>query len=314
MRRGVQAGGGTLMTGALRWGMPRVGVVRAPGVDPLASMRAELGSIPIARTKLSDGLTLLSGPGGNVVALSGPDGTIVVDGFVEPAWKQLERTLDSLGGGRITALVDTHWHFDHADNNQHFRRAGAAIVAHENTKKRLTETHELLGMSFPPAPADALPTQTFKTTRTLEANGERIVAGYIPPAHTDTDIYVHLTHANVLHLGDVFFNGIYPIIDADTGGSIDGMIRGMNLALKIADSRTTIVPGHGPLGDKAALSDARDMLVIVRDRVQTLKAAGRTLAEVLAAQPTADLDARWDQGVMPPDNLVAVVFRTLRER
>jgi glyoxylase-like metal-dependent hydrolase (beta-lactamase superfamily II) len=280
--------------------------------DPIAKMRATVGATPIERVKITDAVSMLSGPGGNILVLHGTDGKIVVDSFVQTAWDALRKTIDGMGPGRVSALIDTHWHFDHADNNANFRKAGANVIAHENTRKRLTETHELLGMRFLPAPADALPNQTFKDTRTLSANGEQIALGYIPPAHTDTDIYIRLSKANVLHLGDVFFNGIYPFIDAGTGGSIDGMIAGVGMALKMADGSTKIVPGHGPLADTAALTRFRDMLVTVRDRVQKMKAAGRTLDEVTAAAPTKDLDATWGKGFLPPPMFVGIVYDTLR--
>ena len=286
-------------------------LAQAPA-DPVAKMRAELGSTPIERVKLTDTLTMLSGPGGNVVVLNSADGKIVVDGFVQTAWDNLRKTLDGLGSAPIKILIDTHWHFDHADNNENFRKAGAAIVAHENTRKRLTETHELLGMTFKPAPAGALPTQTVKTMLTLSPAGEQIAIGHIPPAHTDTDVYIRFSKANVLHLGDVFFNGIYPFIDAGTGGSIGGMIAGVELGLKLADGTTKIVPGHGPVADRAALTAFRDMLVTVRDRVQKLKTAGRTLDEVTAANVTKDLDPTWGKGFMPPPMFVGIVYNTLR--
>lgn len=283
----------------------------AAPVDQLAAMRAQMAATPIEALKLSDTLTMLSGPGGNVVVLNGPDGKIVVDTFVQGAWPALKQRLDGMGNAPITLVIDTHWHFDHADNNESFRNAGAGILAHENTRKRLSEPHDLLGMHFNPAPAAARPTDTFTQTRTMQANGERVDLGYIPPAHTDTDIYIHYTRANVLHLGDVFFNGMYPFIDASTGGRITGMIAGAEQALKMANATTKIVPGHGPLGDRAALTKYRDVLVDVRDRVRKLKTAGRTLAEVQAAKPTADLDATWGKGFMMPNDFVGIVYNTL---
>jgi glyoxylase-like metal-dependent hydrolase (beta-lactamase superfamily II) len=212
--------------------------------DPLAERRAQIGSAPIETTKLAENLVMLSGPGGNVIVLNGPDGKLVVDSFVLPAWPKLKQSLDGMGTAPIKTLIDTHWHFDHADNNENFRKAGAAIVAHVNTKKRLSEAHDLLGMHFAPAPVDGLPTQTFADVHRLQMNGEAIEVGYIPPAHTDTDVYIRFSRANALHLGDVFFNGVYPFIDASTGGSIDGQIAGATLALKLSDSATKIVPGH----------------------------------------------------------------------
>ena len=168
-----------------------------------------------------------------------------MDTFVQPAWDRLVKTLEGLGGGRITTLIDTHWHFDHTDNNEHFRKAGAAIVAHEKTRTRMSQSHELLGMKLPPSPAGALPTETFAATHAIDANGERLALGYVQPAHTDTDIYIRYTKANVIHLGDLYFNGSYPFIDASTGGSITGMIAAADAMLKLVDGSTKIVPGTG---------------------------------------------------------------------
>ena len=283
----------------------------AAPADPLAAMRAQMAAVPIEVTKLTDTLTMLSGPGGNVVVLNGPDGKVVVDTFIQGAFNPLKQRLDALGSTPIAWAIDTHWHFDHADNNESFRKAGAQVLAHENTRKRLSEPHDLLGMHFNPAPPGAMPTQTFAQTHALKANGEQIDLGYIQPAHTDTDIYIHFTRGNVLHLGDTFFNGAYPFIDASTGGRINGMIAAADRALKMSSGATRIVPGHGPLGDRAALVKYRDVLATVRDRVQKLKSAGRTEKEVVAAKPTADLDATWGKGFMQPDMFVTIVYNTL---
>jgi cyclase len=280
--------------------------------DPIAERRATIGGAPIVTTRLADNLSMLSGPGGNVIVLNGPDGKLVVDSFVRPAWPALKQMLDGMGQPPVKLLIDTHWHFDHTDNNENFRKAGAAILSQVNTKKRMSQTHDVLGMHFTPSPASALPTQTFVDMHKLQMNGERVEAGRIPPAHTDTDAYVHFARANALHMGDVFFNGVYPFIDASTGGNINGQIAGATLGLKLSDNATKIVPGHGPIADKAALTAYRDMLVTVRDRVQKLKASGRSLADVTAAKPTADLDATWGKGFMQANDFVAIVFNTLR--
>lgn len=313
LRGGVVLAGGALVAPMLPpWVTGSAGSQQAgAAVDPLARMRADMGAAPIQTTRLTDALTMLSGPGGNVVVLHGPDGKVVVDTFVQPAWDGLKQTIDGLGNARVTVLIDTHWHFDHTDNNAQFRKAGAAVVAHENTKARMSQAHELLGMKFPPSPPEALPTQTFKDRHTLEANGEQMSLDYVPPAHTDTDITVWYSKGNVLHMGDLFFNGMYPFIDASTGGRINGMIAAADAALKIADDRTRIVPGHGPLADKAALMKSRDMLATVRDRVQKLKQSGRTRDEVVAANPTADLDPIWGKGFMQPKDFVAIVYNTI---
>jgi cyclase len=279
--------------------------------DPVAAMRAQMGSAPIQSTQLGSGLVMLSGPGGNVVVLHGSEGKIVVDSFMQPAWPALKSTLDKLPGGAIKTLINTHWHVDHTDNNANFHQAGAAILAHGNTKKRMTESHDLLGMHFEPFPESALPTETFDDRQLVRANGEEIAMFYVPPAHTDGDIVVQYRNANVVHMGDVFFNGFYPFIDAGTGGNIDGMVNGAERALKIVNPRSKVVPGHGPLGDRAALDRYHTMLATIRDNVQKLKSSGRTLEQVKAAKPSAQFDEAWGKGMMPPDDFVALVYNTL---
>jgi glyoxylase-like metal-dependent hydrolase (beta-lactamase superfamily II) len=279
--------------------------------DPVAAMRAQMGSIPIETVRLADNLTMLAGPGGNVVVLNGPDGKVVVDGFVQTAWAGLKKVLDGMGSGPIRLLVNTHWHFDHTDNNGNFAQAGAVIVAHANTRTRMMQPHDMLGMRFNPSPESALPVQTFAEVQRMHINGENVELRYIPPAHTDTDLHVLYPKANVLHLGDVFFNGTYPFIDAGTGGSINGTIAGVERALKIVNGGTRIVPGHGPVANRAALGRYRDVLSAVRDRVSKLKASGRTLEQVVAAKPSAAYDATWGKGFMMPDNFVAIVYTTL---
>jgi cyclase len=285
-------------------------VIHQPA-DQISAMRAQLGAAPITSESLGGNLTMLSGPGGNVVVSAGADGKVVVDTFVQPAWANFKAALDKLGNQKIATVIDTHWHFDHADNNGALRKEGAAIVAHDNTKKRMSEAHVLMGSKIPPSPTDALPTLTFAATRRIDANGDQIMLGKIPNAHTDTDIYIKFQKANVIHLGDVFFNGMYPFIDASTGGSITGMIEGANFCLKQTDSSTKVVPGHGPLGDAAALVKYRDMLVTVRSRVEVMKKKGQDLKAVIAAQPTKDLDAVWGKGFFPPNDFVALVYSTL---
>lgn len=283
----------------------------ATATNPLAAMRAQMGAAPIQTIRLGDRLVMLSGPGGNVVVLHGTDGKVVVDSFVLPAWRRLKEVLDSLDRGPLNTLIDTHWHFDHTDNNENFRAAGATILAHVNTRTRLKEPHDLLGMHFTAAPAAALPTDTFADKRTLVVNNEVINLWHVAPAHTDTDILVHYTKANVLHMGDVFFNGVYPFIDAGTGGGINGMIAGTDRALAISNARTRIVPGHGALSDHAGLLKYRRVIGTIRDRVRAQKRARKTLAQVQASRPGAEFDAEWGTGMMPPNDFVALVYNTL---
>jgi glyoxylase-like metal-dependent hydrolase (beta-lactamase superfamily II) len=286
--------------------------LQAPPPDPaVEKRRAQMGAAPIETTKLAEGVVMLSGPGGNIVVLTGREGKVVVDSFVLPAWPRLKSTLDGLDTTTIRTLIDTHWHFDHADNNANFRAAGAGILAHENTRKRLSEKHDTLGMHFEPAPPEALPTETFADRHSVTVNGEQIILAHVPPAHTDTDIMVHFTKANVLHMGDLFFNGMYPFIDVSTRGNINGMIGSATRALQMADDRTRIVPGHGPVGDRAALQKYRTMLVTVRDRVRAQKTKGATIEQVQVSKPTAEFDGGWGKAGMQAGDFVAIVYNTL---
>src|SRR2546425_6959950 len=183
----------------------RLAYAAADRQDPLAAFRAQLGAIPIQAQPLAENLTLLSGPGGNVVVLRGPDGMVVVDTFVAPAWPKFQESLKGLGPAPVKVVINTHWHFDHTDNNAPLRAGGATVVAHENTKLRMTQPHHLavLELDLPPSPAAALPQRVFKEGYKLEANGERLTVTHVPPAHTDTDVAVRFEKANVLHTGDV---------------------------------------------------------------------------------------------------------------
>jgi len=277
----------------------------------LEQRRTQTGAASIVTTRLTDRLALLTGPGGNVIVFHGTDGKIVVDGFVKPAWSKLSAALDAIDSRPVKSLIDTHWHFDHADNNGNFQAEGAGVIAHENTKMRLMQSHDLLGMHFDPVPSSELPTQTFKAGLTLNANGEQVDLRHVPPAHTDTDIFVHFPSADVLHMGDVYMNGYYPFIDAGTGGTIDGVIDATEAVVKTATTRTRIVPGHGPLGSRASLQAYAHMLTTIRDRVRAAKKAGKSLAEVQAAKPTAEFDALWTKG-MAPNDFLAIVYSTTR--
>jgi cyclase len=290
--------------------------------DLLAYMRAWFNTFPLETRKLADNVTMFDGPGGAVVVLNGPDGKFVVDSFVAPAWPRLKEALDGLGNAPVKYLIDSHWHFDHTDNNAHLHAAGATVLAHENTKKRMSGPHDLpvlyrgpdgvlAGLHFDPSPVEALPQQTFADRYKLQANGETLALQHVAPAHTDSDIYVHFQNANVIQMADLFFNGMYPYIDPGTGGTITGMIAAADTILSLADNDTKIVAGHGPLGNKADLTKARDMLITSRDRVQELKSAGKSALEAVAEKPFADLDAVWGKGIINGDQWVQIVYLTL---
>jgi cyclase len=271
------------LLGASTVGYPQ----QAPSpADLLADMRARFNAAPLETESLAEDVTMLSGPGGSVVVLNGPDGKFVVDTFVAPPWPRLKKALDDLSNTPVKCVIDTHWHFDHTDNNAPLHAAGAMVLAHENTKKRMSEPHDLpvldrgpngalAGLHFGPSPVEALPQQTFAAGYKLQANGETLALQHVAAAHTDTDIYVHFEKANVIQIGDLFFNRMYPYIDPGTGGKITGMIAAADKILSLADNDTKIVAGHGPLGNKADPTKFWDMLVTSRDRVEKSKSAGK---------------------------------------
>jgi cyclase len=327
LRYSTTFAGSALLTTFFSAGLP--GALAASNAQPapsaadlLADMRARFNAAPLETQRLGEDVTMFSGPGGSVVVLNGPDGKFVVDTFVAPAWPRLKKALDDLGNAPVKCLIDTHWHFDHTDNNAPLHAAGATVLAHENTKKRMSEAHDLpvlyrgpdgalAGLHFDPSPVQALPQQTFAAAYKLEANGETLALEHVAPAHTDTDIYVHFEKANVIQMGDLFFNGMYPYIDPSTGGKITGTIAAADKILSLADNDTKVVAGHGPLGNKADLTKFRDMLVTTRERVEKLKSAGKSAQEAVAEKPFADLDDVWGKGIINGDQFVQVVYLTL---
>ena len=331
-RRNILRGSVTLASGAFVAHLFPAALLRASAAgraqqspspaELLASMRAKFNAVPMETQKLADNVTMFDGPGGAVAVLNGPDGKFVVDTFVAPAWPRLKEALDVLGNAPVQYVIDTHWHFDHTDNNAHLHVAGAIVLAHENTKKRMSEPHDLpvlyrgpdgalAGLHFDPSPAEALPQRTFTDSYKLQANGETLVLQHVAPAHTDSDIYVHFERANVISMCDLFFNGMYPYIDPGTGGKITGMISAADKILSLADNDTKIVAGHGPLGNKADLTKSRDMLITSRDRVQKLKSAGKSALEAVAEKPFADLDPVWGKGIINGDQFVQIAYLTL---
>jgi len=257
---------------------------------------------------LRGNLSVLIGNGGNIVVLPGPDGVLLSDaGIVGP---KVAASVATITKTPIRHLVNTHWHFDHTDANEWHHAHGAAIVAQERTRAHLATTTRVKDwdFTFPAAPAGAIPATVFADDHELRLNGSLVQLKHYPPAHTDSDAWVHFTDADVLHVADTWWNGIYPFVDASTGGSIDGMIRATDRNLAKATRTTVIVPGHGPVGDRAALERWRDMLVTVRDRVAALKKKGQPLAAVVAAKPTASFDATYGRGIIGPDFFTRIVY------
>lgn len=281
--------------------------------DRLAQMRAGAATTPIKTTKLYDNVFLLQGAGGNMAVQTGPEGKLLIDSSFSTAVPHLREALAGLGQDPPSILINTHWHIDHTDGNESMHADGFKIYAHRKTRERLSmpQNMKLFGMSLPAAPAGALPVVTFDEKMQIWHNGDALDLVQFDPAHTDTDIFINFEKAGVLHLGDTWFNGFYPFIDEGTGGSIGGMIRANDVALKLASADTKIIPGHGPLGNRADLQRFHDMLSTVRDKVAAIKSAGASEQEAIAKKPTAELDAVWNKGSFPPEMFIGIVYRTL---
>ena len=273
--------------------------------------RKTAASATVTVQKLRGNVSILMGAGGNIAVLPGRDGKLLIDAGFAGARPKITAALASISSDPIKNLINTHWHFDHTDGNEWLHSAGAAILAHTNTRKRLSNTTRVEGwnFTFPPSPPGALPTEVFDDERTVKLNGATIALKYYGPAHTDSDISVHFTDADVFHVGDTFWNGYYPFIDYSTGGSIDGMIRATqaNMA-KVTDSMI-VIPGHGTVGDKSQLAFYRDLLVGTREKVATLKKQGKSLDEIVASKPTAATDAKWGNGFRSPKDFIGDVFQ-----
>jgi glyoxylase-like metal-dependent hydrolase (beta-lactamase superfamily II) len=253
----------------------------------------------------------LEGSGGNVAVLSGPDGKLLIDAGIAVSQRQMSATLASLGPEPVTHLINTHWHFDHANGNSWIYQLGPKIIAHINTRKHLATMQRVedWNYDFQPLPQGALPTELFADHLSLKANGTTLALNYYGPAHTDSDVSVYMEEFDVLHTGDTYWNEIYPFIDYSTGGSIDGSIRAADANLAITTDKTVIIPGHGgPISNRVELQAFRDMLVAIRDNVATLKHQGRSLNDTIAAKPTAAYDAAWGQFVIGPALFTQLVY------
>lgn len=276
------------------------------------AMRKQLtGNVQVA--KVSANVSILSGAGGNIGILTGPEGKIAIDSGVSTATAAILQSLAQLGSLPLKYLINTHFHFDHTDGNLALQDAGATIVASEKTRDRLSTPQfmELLNLHFPALPAKAWPTRTLTGGFTFYHGGEEVILQTVPPAHTDTDLYVYFKQSDVLHAGDVFFNGSYPVIDYSSGGNINGYVDGMSKMLAVAKDSTKIIPGHGPLASKTDFTASHDALASIRDRVATSKKSGKTLEETIAAKPTADHDPKFGNGFIKADMFITMVYKTL---
>ena len=272
--------------------------------------KVEVKVVPV-----SGGVSMLVGQGGNIGVTTGKDGTFLIDDEFAPLLPKIKAAVKTLGDQPIRFVVNTHFHGDHTGSNAPLGESGVVIVAQDNVRKRLglERIHPSTKEKTPPAPPAALPLITFAESVSFHLNGDDLDVLHVASAHTDGDAIIKFRKANVIHMGDTFFNGFYPFIDIDSGGSVDGAVAAADRGLSLSDAGTKIIPGHGPLGTQADLQAYRDMLAGIRDRVKALVAQGKTLQQVLAAKPSAQWDAKWGKGFLNPDGFVSAVHRSLTE-
>jgi glyoxylase-like metal-dependent hydrolase (beta-lactamase superfamily II) len=270
-----------------------------------AAAKAKITTQPVRR-----GISVVQGSGGNIAVLTGKDGKLIVDAGFAVSRPGIANTLEAISSDPIKHLINTHWHTDHTDGNEWLHSVGATITAHENTKKHLSVPTrvEAWQWTFPPASPGALPVDVFAVDHSICRNDTCIALKFYGPAHTDSDIQVHFTEADVVHLGDTWWNGDYPFIDYSTGGSIAGQIQAAEANLSKFSDRTIFIPGHGAIGRKSDVAEYRDMLVVVSTKVAALKKQGRSLQETIAAKPTAQFDEKWGQFLTTPAAFTGYVY------
>ncbi|WP_417476629.1 MBL fold metallo-hydrolase [Maricaulis sp.] len=261
--------------------------------------------ITVDSTALGDGLYMLStGVAGNLAVLNGPDGVVMVDDQLPNTGDLIEGAVVEISGGDAPRfIVNTHWHGDHTGGNAHFAQQGTTIAAHHNIRARLDAAEDEWAQT-----PGTLPILTFGEDLTFHMNGQTVEAVHIPAAHTDGDAMVYFREANVLHMGDTFFSGIFPFIDLAAGGSVDGYIAAMERGLEIAADDTRIIPGHGPLSTRVELQASLDMVREAAFRVRTLVEGGADLETVRAAAPLADFHDDWNWGFITTDRMVQTLY------
>ena len=277
------------------------------------SQEDRYAGVEIKTHQVAPGIYMLVGEGGNIGVSAGADGVFMIDDQFAPLTDRITAAVAALSDQPIRFLVNTHWHYDHTGGNENLGNQGVLIVAHDNVYERMSKDTEIAAFNnvVPAAPEAALPVITFNDNVTFRLNGEEIRAVHYRHSHTDGDSVIHFVNANVIHTGDIWFNGFYPFIDVSSGGSIDGVISSIRTLINLADDDTRIIPGHGPLGDKQGMQDYLEMLEAVRDRMNKLIAEGKSLEQIMELGPNADYDAAMGKGFINPEQFLRVLYSDL---
>ena len=282
-----------------------------------SAVAQELTAVNANSVEVTEGVHLLTGLACNVVAVKGPDGILLIDNGAAWDTEHLIKVIQELGSGRVRIAINTHFHFDHIGGNELLSKDGAFIVAHEGVRRRMLSEWKIpdnsVGLTVPvilPYPEIALPVITFADSLTLHFGGHEIQIYHLKSAHSDTDVFVFLREANVIHTGDFYLSNGFPLVDSFHGGTIDGLIAAVDFLIDLIDEDTQVVPGHGALSNRQELREYRDMISTARDRIAAMIDAGKSLEEIVAAEPTADLYSRGESW-LSPESFVWLVYEDL---
>jgi len=278
-----------------------------------ASLAQDWGKVEFQSQELGEKIWMLSGAGGNHILAGSAESALLVDSDYSEVSEKLLAKVHELVGEVPLQVIITHWHFDHVGGNQALKKSGAVVVAHENVRSKMMAGQYLsvIDHEQPPADEEDLPDMTFSERLDLQLGDEEVQVFHLPKAHTNGDAMVYFSKANVLHTGDVVFFCGYPFIDINSGGTIDGVIDAVKVALTYCDEDTQVVPGHGPVTDKKGLEQYLGVMVDFRQAIAQAKADGLTLEDVLSSEVTAELDKLWDNKMFPTAAFRELVFRSL---
>jgi cyclase len=280
-----------------------------PALAQNAPATPDFSSVQVRATNVAGNLYALEGQGGTVSVLAGPDGALIIDSQFAPLTDKLVASIRGFTSAPLRFLVNTHVHGDHTGGNANFTKLGATIIAHDQVRQRLRfPPPGPDGKPGTPAVPEALPVITFSGPTRLHLNGQEVFLLPMPPGHTDGDVMIAFPGLDVLVVGDFYRTVGYPVADRDRGGSLHGIIDSLGMAISHAGPKTRVVPGHGPVSDRAAMIAARDMLAAIYADVQARMARGITVEELLASKPTASWDAAVPQGAQTSERLVRTLY------
>jgi cyclase len=271
----------------------------------------DFSKVQMKPTHVAGPVWMIEGAGGNIGVLAGDDGVLVVDSQFADVADKVKAAIGGISPKPVRFLFNTHWHGDHTGGNLAMAEAGAVIIGHDNVLKRLSAEQTLAAFGnrkVPAAPVKARPVITLGDDIAFHLDGEDIRVLYVPGAHTDGDCIVTFPKADVIHSGDVFITAGFPIIDYSSGGTLDGYIQAQEKILSLAGPGTQIIPGHGTLSDKATVQATHDAIVKMRDRIVAMVDQGKTVAQIKAAKPTAEMDAKWGNGMVKGDAFVDMAY------